>query len=178
MHGTAPDLNGSSIALSPADINALRQGHPLLRCLSVLNHVMQQPAAAPFCSQVALLANPFLCRKPVMPAPNVCTTFVCLPVMCLSRPALQAFWESCENLQGVQLNGTGLDMPSFVAQDAGFMAYFHMNGEKPIDLSIVRSRLLPGTTQVRLASRRSPWAAPSCKVRAVLDEMHVHLASR
>ena len=33
-------------------------------------------------------------------------------------------------------------------QDAGFLAYFHMNGEKPIDLSIVRSRLLPGTTQV------------------------------
>lgn len=33
-------------------------------------------------------------------------------------------------------------------QDAGFMAYFHMTGEKPVDLSIVRSRLLPGTSQV------------------------------
>ena len=28
------------------------------------------------------------------------------------------------------------------------MAYFHMTGEKPVDLSIIRSRLLPGTTQV------------------------------
>ena len=40
-------------------------------------------------------------------------------------------------------------------QDAGFLAYFHMNGEKPIDLSIVRSRLLPGTTQVRQKSGAS-----------------------
>ena len=52
MHGSTPDLNGGSFALSPAELNALRQGHPLLRCLNVLNHVMQQPAAAPFCSQV------------------------------------------------------------------------------------------------------------------------------
>ncbi len=52
MHGSAPDLNGGSFALSPAEINSLRQGHPLLRCLNVLNHVMHQPAAAPFCSQV------------------------------------------------------------------------------------------------------------------------------
>ena len=35
------------------------------------------------------------------------------------------------------------------------MAYFHMTGEKPVDLSIIRSRLLPGTTQV-CASGRSP----------------------
>ena len=52
MHGSNPDLNGGSFALSPAELNSLRQGHPLLRCLNVLNHVMQQPAAAPFCSQV------------------------------------------------------------------------------------------------------------------------------
>ena len=52
MHGSAPDLNGGSFSLSPADINTLRQGHPLFRCLNALKHVMQQPAAAPFCSQV------------------------------------------------------------------------------------------------------------------------------
>ncbi len=34
------------------------------------------------------------------------------------------------------------------------MAYFHMTGEKPVDLSIIRSRLLPGTTQV---CTFSPW---------------------
>jgi hypothetical protein len=32
------------------------------------------------------------------------------------------------------------------------MAYFHMTGEKPVDLSTVRSRLLPGTTQVSKTS--------------------------
>lgn len=50
--GSNGDLNGGSFALSPSDITALRQGHPLFRCLNVLNHVMQQPAAASFCSQV------------------------------------------------------------------------------------------------------------------------------
>lgn len=52
MHGSTPDLDGGSFSLSPADINTLRQGHPLFRCLNALKHVMQQPAAAPFCSQV------------------------------------------------------------------------------------------------------------------------------
>ena len=40
------------------------------------------------------------------------------------------------------------------------MAYFHMTGEKPVDLSIVRSRLLPGTTQVcRLESMSALFAS-------------------
>ena len=50
---------------------------------------------------------------------------------------------------------TALAECSCCMQDAGFLAYFHMNGEKPIDLSIVRSRLLPGTTQVRQKSGAS-----------------------
>ena len=53
-HGSNGDLNGGAFALSPAEVAALRQGHPLYRCLSVLNHVMQHPAAAPFCSQVSI----------------------------------------------------------------------------------------------------------------------------
>ena len=52
-------------------------------------------------------------------------------------------------------------MIEFLPQDAGFMAYFHMTGEKPVDLSIVRSRLLPGTTQVRLWRSMSPLLTPS-----------------
>ncbi len=55
--GSNGDLNGVSFALSLSDIAALRQGHPLFRCLNVLNHVMQQPAAAPFCSQVHRLSS-------------------------------------------------------------------------------------------------------------------------
>ena len=59
MHGSTPDLGGGSFSLSPADINTLRQGHPLFRCLNALKHVMQQPAAAPFCSQVISLSGHF-----------------------------------------------------------------------------------------------------------------------
>ena len=42
----------ASYGLPPIDSAVLRQGHPLHRCLNVLNYVMQHPSAAPFCSQV------------------------------------------------------------------------------------------------------------------------------
>ncbi len=34
-------------------------------------------------------------------------------------------------------------------QDAGFLAYYHLTGEQPVDLTTIRERLMPGTTQVR-----------------------------
>jgi hypothetical protein len=41
-------------------------------------------------------------------------------------------------------------------QDAGFLAYYHLTGEQPVDLTTIRERLMPGTTQVR---------APLCTLR-------------
>lgn len=152
-HGLGADLNGGSFALTPADIGALRQGHPLYRCLSVLNHVMQQPAAAPFCSQVS---------AHTVSAANCCLhevlEFFSLPVPCPSANESQfmpfqrcIFKCSATHLEVQKLCKceSSLEARGSCLQDAGFMAYFHMTGEKPIDLSIVRSRLLPGTTQVR-----------------------------
>ncbi|CAL8463497.1 g3031 [Coccomyxa elongata] len=80
--GGRPGLGGLDYGLPQLDAPALRQGHPLQRCLNVLNYVMQHPAAAPFCSQ-----------------------------------------------------------------DAGFLAYYHLTGEQPVDLTTIRERLMPGTTQ-------------------------------
>lgn len=53
--GGRPGLGGPDYGLPQLDAAALRQGHPLQRCLNVLNYVMQHPAAAPFCSQACIV---------------------------------------------------------------------------------------------------------------------------
>jgi hypothetical protein len=52
LGGGGPAGSGAAYGLPPLDAAALRQGHPLSRCLAVLGLVMQHPAAAPFCAQV------------------------------------------------------------------------------------------------------------------------------
>lgn len=48
--GAGPS-RGPAYGLPQLDKGTLRQGHPLQRCLNVIDYVMHHPAAAPFCSQ-------------------------------------------------------------------------------------------------------------------------------
>ncbi len=51
------------------------------------------------------------------------------------------------------------DLAAGVLQDAGFLPYYHLTGEQPVDLTTIRERLIPGTTQV-LQPPASPYLAP------------------
>ncbi len=57
-------------------------------------------------------------------------------------------------------------------QDAGFLVYYQMTGEEPVDLSTIRTRLLPGATQARLLCP-APALLLSC-MRAGMPPSHVH----
>lgn len=102
--------------------------------------------SAPHLSHTACGSHPKCVQSLCTLAREVCT-YCCV---CLSRPVVDmSQYNSVCTLQRL------LNAHERCMQDAGFLAYFHMHGEKPIDLSIVRSRLLPGTTQVRQKSGAS-----------------------
>jgi hypothetical protein len=49
-----------------------------------------------------------------------------------------------------------------LVQDAGFLAYYHLTGEEPVDLTTIRERLMPGTTEVRILCPRCALAVQGC----------------
>ncbi len=63
LQGARSGMGGPpSYGLPQLDASALRQGHPLQRCLNVINYVMQHPSAAPFCSQARRPNTPAFAR--------------------------------------------------------------------------------------------------------------------